>query len=173
MIKYVKSLPFILFPYLLLLDFVIVQKDTPNLIKSILFYSIVGISLLSMIAYNVSAIRGTYRPEQAAWINLWVRIAMIPIYLCIFIFACMGLLLGPFAVGAIALAFIIDVIMIAVTSVMTIGCNIALAKGKVFPKALCVLFWFFNCVFVVDVILAIVYVVVSRKKHKQSNGVEI
>lgn len=165
--KYVKSLPFILFPYLFLLYSVIIQEETPDLLKSILFYFIIGISILSMIAYNVSAIRGTYEPRQAAWVNLWVRIALIPIYVCIFVFGCMGLLLGPFAIGAIALAFIIDVIMIVLTSVMTIGCNIALARGNVFPKGLCVLFWFLNCVFVLDVILAIVYVVVAQAKHKQ------
>lgn len=166
--KYIKVMPMILFPYLFVLLTIFLNEVHLEISGRILLYTLLFMYVASVIIYNVNAIRGKYSATEAAWINLWVRVGLIPIYVLVFVFACMGLLLGPFAMGAIALAFVFDVILIFCTSIATFGCNVALGKGRVFPKVVCFLFWILNFVFCIDVIMAIVYVFSAKRAQKNS-----
>ena len=166
--KYLEALPIILIPFIFALLFVAVEFEG-MLYKVIAVLGIIGLilwHLVSAVSLNVNVIKGKFSVADIVNVNLVVRLIYIPLYAIIFAIGCMSALLGPFGIGVIIALFLFDSMILFITSLSLISCNIALARYNVFSKAVCVLFGIGNFIFCVDVILAIVYKIALSKNNR-------
>ena len=71
--------------------------------------------------------------------------------------------MSVWGIGLIMWAFIIDVITICLSGISSIGCAVRLCKEKRISKFAAVFLIIGNFIFCIDIVVAIVYMVKSRK----------
>lgn len=163
--KYLEALPIILIPVVFVLIFIALNFENA-LYRVFAVLGIIGFivwHLVSAIILNVNVLKGNFTVQDIVNVNLAVRLIYIPLYAIIFVLGCVSILMGPFGIGVIIALFLVDSVILIITSLSLISCNIALARNQVFSKGICILFGIGNFIFCVDVILAIVYKVKLTK----------
>lgn len=163
--KYLEALPIILTPVVFVLAFIALNAES-IVTKISAVIGMLGFMvwyLISVSALNKNVLKGNFTVQDIVNVNLAVRLIYVPLYAIIFVLGCTSILMGPFGIGVIIALYLIDSIMLFLTSLSLISCNIALAKNSIFNKATCILFGIGNFVFCLDVILAIAYKVKVSK----------
>lgn len=166
--KYLEALPIILIPVVFILIFIALNFESA-LYRVFAVMGILGFlvwHLISAIILNVNVLKGKFTVQDIVNINLIVRLIYIPLYAIIFVLGCASILMGPFGIGVIIALFLMDSVILIITSLSLISCNIALARNQVFSNGVCILFGIGNFIFCIDVILAIVYKVKLAKYTK-------
>lgn len=174
--KYLKILPLILYPYAYLIWLVIyffafgmLEEKYYETILDVLFVVFIVFNLYVGVITIYNAVitsRNRYTAYEVAKMNLAVKAWQIPAYIFHFIMGVLGLLMGIWGIAFLLIAITVDVITIALTGINAIGCAIKMKKDGVVNTAVAVLMAIGSFVFCLDVIVAIVYVILSKKKEK-------
>jgi hypothetical protein len=114
--------------------------------------------------YNKNIKTSKYTALDAAWINLAVRLVLIPIYIIVFILCLIGGMLGPFAIGIWGFALIVDSFMLLMTNLMSIPCFRAMRRSGVFGILVTILLFLCQFIFCLDVIVAIVLYEITKSR---------
>lgn len=171
-----KLIPLILYPYAYIILMILYipmayAAGLQNPDKNGLFFAIImlvaaiyNIYVIVISIYNaVITSKLQFSVTDAAKRNLIIKGCQIPAYIFHFILAFLGLLMSVFGIGLIMWAFIIDVLTIYFSGISSIGCAVRLCKEKQISKFAAVFLIIGSFIFCVDIVVAIVYMVKSRK----------
>lgn len=179
--KYIKMLPLILYPYayLILLLTIFLAGDAFDWIEThitdnfiVILIQVYHILVLIDAIYGaVSVARSNDTPIQAARMNLVIKGLHIPAYIFHFILGVAGCLMSVWGIGFIMFAIAIDVLTIAFTGISAIGCMVKLKKSDVLSTVITVLAVIGSFIFCVDVVIAIMLFIITKKslKHRDQN----
>lgn len=172
-LKYLKMIPVIVYPYIYVLILAVfflfagvLPEDTTDISLLVLLIIAVIYNLYSFVIVIVNAVqtaRGKRTARQAARMNLIIKGIQIPAYIGHFILGFIGLAMSVWGIGFLLWAVLIDLLTILLTGISSIGCSIRMRKEQLvsLPGAI---FMGIGCfIYCVDVVIAIVYVVKSRK----------
>ena len=178
--KYLKLLPLILYPYpyvfllagapiMSLIEAAPVEVQTIVVLVPIILFNLYVIFI--SIYNSVMTARGSMTAYEAAKMNLTVKAWQIPAYIIHFIMGLGGLLMSIWGLPIILYAIIIDLFTIILTGINSIGCSIKMKK-ECKTSILMGIGCFIYCV---DIVVAIAYVVISKKaqKRNETSGVQI
>lgn len=173
-LKYLKMIPVILYPYIyvfILAGFLMFMSSLPEdyndaamlgLLIVAVIYNLY--SLVIVIVNAVQGARGKMTARQAARMNLIIKGIQIPAYIMHFILGFIGLALSVWGIGFILWAILIDLLTILLTGISSIGCSIRMRKEGLLSTAAAILMGIGCFVYCVDVVIAIAYVVIARKR---------
>lgn len=182
-VQYSKLIPLILYPFAYLffiLVYIIVMLVFPSsdseefskLSMTIMYWTaiIYNIGMLCFCIYHsVSIVIKNVPASDAAWMNLAVKGLQLPSYIFHFLMGFLGAAMSIWGIGFVLVAFTVIVLSILLTGISSIGCGIRMKQEGIltFWKALLMIIGSF--IFCVDIIIAIIYVVIS-KKHDMTNA---
>ncbi len=168
--KIMKLLPLILYPYAYLLLFVFAMIDLPDelMILSDLWPILVliyHIYVIVFVVYNVvSNVRKETNAYELAKTNLLIKGLQIPAYIINFLLGMSGMaFLVVGGIGLIMMMIIVDLISIGLTGIHSIACSIRMRKEGMLSNAAFVFMGIGCFVYCIDVIIAIVYFVRTKK----------
>lgn len=173
-LKYMKMIPVILYPYIyvfILAGFLMFMSSLPEDYNDAAMFGLLIVaviynlySLVIVIVNAVQGARGKVTARQAARMNLIIKGIQIPAYIMHFILGFMGLALSVWGIGFILWAILIDLLTILLTGISSIGCSIRMRKEGLLSTAAAILMGIGCFVYCVDVVIAIAYVVIARKR---------
>lgn len=128
------------------------------------------ILVLADAIYGAVSVAGKgYTANEAARMNLTIKGWQVPAYIFHFILGCVGMMLSVWGIGFILFAILIDVLTIALTGICAIGCMVKMKKSGTLSTPKAILAAIGSFLFCVDVIIAIVLCIISRKNCKKGN----
>ncbi len=179
--KYLKMIPVALLPYIgfVLLAIAVKFPDTyykrgfkeyggMDIITLVIFlWSIVVFIILMQNIYVT--IKGKYTSKEVAKVNLFIKCSHIPLYLFqliwVLVFREEPILSHIILMTAIGFdAFFVT----QISSINAIGCTVRLKRDGVLSKTGAILLGICSCIWLVDIIVAVKYVVMT-KKDKDNN----
>lgn len=174
--KYIKVLPLILYPYAYLIWLVVMylvddtlsarfDSDRVNNIQGIIFIVYQIWVLWIAISGAIIASKNDSSAWETAKINLVVKGCQIPAYIFHFIIGLLGMAMSVWGIGLIFLAIIIDLLTISLTGIYAIGCAVKMKKEGLLPTSVAVLTGVGSFIFCIDVVIAIIYVGISKKSR--------
>ncbi len=175
-----KCLPFILmvWPYLFAL-FVVLPDSLNDNIYMLLLFAYVILTLLVYVVNILNAI--TYKDETAtvklAFYNMIIKLVHIPFYLCVFVIGVVFLaaMVVPALVFVspliVLVLFLTDCFLMLTSSVYGISSIIKSSKNNIISKKEAFVFGIFHCMFITDVISAIL--LYRKIKLKRNNDLQI
>lgn len=167
--NYIRLLPLMIFPYAYIILLLIMNSipDFASSVKSELLLGVVIIYLLltfvSTIFGAVYAAKSRISPQTAAKLNLTVKAVQIPAYIFHFLLGLAGTVMSVWGIGIIIFAAAIDIFTIILTGIHAAGCVVKICKGGVLGKAAAVLMGIGSFIYCIDLVIAIVLFVLSRK----------
>lgn len=177
--KYLKMIPLIIYPYayiifLVLFNLAQIYGEDPIFYSPFMDYVYTGIILLFnlyvifiAIFNSVITSKGRYSAHEAAKMNLIIKALQIPAYVFHFILGVLGAFASVWGIGFIIVAVCVDLLTIILTGINSIGCTRKLKKDGVITKGWAILAGIGSFIYCIDVVIAIVYVVLSsRGKYK-------
>ena len=183
--KYLLMLPIMLYPYLYiiiafcsgyLMDYI------PDAIAKRIYifdpfnaicYAVIvhGFVLMSLIFFLVWTIKGTYTASRLAKITMITKLVQIPAFIMHFVLGSLGLLASVWGIGVILWAIIIDLLTVSQTGLLGIFTCIRAAKEKSLSKKEAVVFAICNCIYVVDVVIAVIDFFLIRSAEKRQGDI--
>lgn len=174
--KYIKLLPLILYPYAYLIWLVVMylvddtlsarfNSDRVNNIHGIIFIVYQIWALWIAISGVINASKNDSSAWETAKINLVVKGCQIPAYIFHFIIGLLGMVMSVWGIGLIFLAIIVDLLTISLTGIYAIGCAVKMKKEGLLPTSVAVLTGVGSFIFCIDVVIAIIYVGLSKKSR--------
>lgn len=172
--KYLKLLPLILYPYMYIIWFlglfvcVAILSDSfgaGNILKNfaIIFVIYHVLAFMTAVYGAVMNAGNESSAEEAAKMNLIVKVCHIPAYIFYFIIGMSSLLLSIWGLGFILLAVVVDVMTIVLTGINAIGCAVKMKKENKLTTLTAVLTGIGSFLFCIDVAIAVWYVFVGKK----------
>ena len=172
--KYLKLLPLILYPYMYLILFIIfliinnISGGNAGIENGffigIILLIVYNIYVLCISVYNaVITAKNDCKASEAAKINLIIKGSQIPAYIFNFMVGILGILMSVWGIGLIIMVIVLDVLTIILTGISSIGCAIKMNKERIFSTSGSILMAIGSFVFCIDIIIAIVYMLKSRK----------
>lgn len=173
--KYLKMIPVIIYPYIyvvilavFLMFMNVLPSDYNDAATLGLFIVAVIYNLYSFVIVIVNAVQGAkgkMTARQAARMNLIIKGIQIPAYIMHFILGFIGLAMSVWGIGFVLWAILIDLLTILLTGISSIGCSIRMHKEGLLSTAAAIFLGIGCFIYCVDVVIAIVYVVKTRKKQ--------
>ena len=121
-------------------------------------------SFVIVVVNAVQCAKGKMTARQSARMNLIIKSIQIPAYIIHFILGFIGLAMSVWGIGIILWAILIDLLTILLTGISSIGCSIRMRKEGLLSTAAAILMGIGCFVYCVDVVIAIAYVVIARKR---------
>jgi hypothetical protein len=171
--KYLKMLPVIIYPYVYLIamalyfwgwDFSAVIRDYG--LDAVLIMAIVYnlYSLIAVIVNIVSACKGKRSAKELAKMNLIIKTVQIPAYIFHFILGLVGIVASIWGIGFIMWAVFIDTITIFLTGLNAVSVSVRCCKENILSKQSSVIFAVLSFVYCIDVLIAVVFFAMARKR---------
>ena len=176
-LKYLKMIPVIIYPYIyvvILAIFLAFMSALPSDYNDLALLGLMVVAVIynlySFIVVIVNAVqgaRGKMTARQAARMNLIIKGVQIPAYIMHFILGFIGLAMSVWGIGIVFWALLIDLLTILLTGISSIGCTIRMRKEGILSTAAAILMGIGCFIYCVDVVVAIVYVVKTRKRKTE------
>lgn len=176
--KYRKLIPLILYPYaylLVILFYISIvypisssgYKEFNNAMDMVVrvigvIYNVYVVGFC--VFHSVLIVRREVPARDAAWMNLIVKVAHIPAYCFHFIMMSFGALMSVWGIGFVMLALIVNVLTIALSGICAIGCAVRMKKEGLLSTGKAVCSQIGSFIIGIDIVVAIVYIIVSRRK---------
>lgn len=174
-LKYLKMIPVIIYPYIyvvilaVFLVFLSVLPSDFNDAASLgLLIVAVIYNLYSFIIVIVNAVqcaKGKMTAKQSARMNLIIKGVQIPAYIMHFILGFIGLAMSVWGIGFVLWAILIDLLTILLTGISSIGCSVRMRKEGILSTAAAIFMGIGCFIYCVDLVIAIVYVIKTRKNE--------
>lgn len=172
--KYVKLLPVILYPYAYMI-WLVLYFCFFDFFKSILGENLswnifegifIGYQILTLISVFYGAVyiaKSEISAKDAAKMNLIIKVLHIPSYIFHFILGFLASCMSVWGIGFLVVVIVIDVLAIALTGIVAIGCVVKLKKREVLTGMTS--FWaaIGSFIYGIDLIVAIVLWIISKK----------
>lgn len=179
--KYVKIIPLILYPYVwliwlfaLLMAANAIGGSRAAWIMGGLFGGVAvayhGYVFFLLIYNFVSVSKGWYDARDAAKRNAVVKCCQIPAYIFYLLLELAGFVLGIFGIPFLVLAVCVKRITILLSGVYAVGCAVALKKEGRLSMTAAVLMSVGSFFYLVDVGIAIAYLVKTKQKKLSKDG---
>lgn len=132
---------------------------------SVTFYHIlvVVIAVYSAITMAIN----TTNSKQASFLNALVKCVQIPAYTINFVLGVIGFFMGIWGFPLVLFVLFVDVVTIALTGVVNIGCTIKLKREGALSTSQTILYIICSFVFCLDVIFAILEYIKAREHYKE------
>lgn len=176
--KYLKTIPLIIYPYAYLIFLLVMWMMNSCMQNDEMFgesnKSIWYITLGIIILYNlyvifiavynaVVASKNGASAYQLAKMNLIVKGCQIPAYIFHFILGLLGFVMSVWGIGLIIFSVCIDLITIILTGINSIGCTVKMKKEGIITTTTAIFTGIGSFVYCIDIVVAIVYVMLSKK----------
>lgn len=180
MIRYLKMIPVMLYPYAYLIPLIILfntpaEGDAMARIYLFVFYYAI---ILHVVVFGLAienAIIGSKSPSYpaltSAKINLIVKAVQIPAYLFHFVLGCLGLFMSVWGIGIIIFAIVIDAITIASTGISSIGLHVRIRTERYASKKVATWLGIASFLYCIDVAVAVFdYIYVKKIDYDRKNA---
>ncbi|MBE6845388.1 MAG: hypothetical protein E7508_06725 [Ruminococcus sp.] len=169
MIKYIKLIPLMLFPYAYMIWLFWLENLIPDNINMHAPEIYIGLTfVLTVISTVITAASKKTTAASAAKQNLIVKAVQIPAYIFHFLLALISPMASVWGIGFFIFAVIINLMTISLTGIFAIGCNIRVCRSGVISKGTAVFISVLSFVFCTDLIVAIVLFVTSKSYEKKA-----
>lgn len=169
MIKYIRLIPLMLFPYAYMIWLSWLENLIPDNINMHVPEIYIGLTfVLTVISTVITAASKKTTAASAAKQNLIVKAVQIPAYIFHFLLALISPMASVWGIGFFIFAVIINLMTISLTGIFAIGCNIRICRSGVISKGTAVFTSVLSFVFCTDLIVAIVLFVTSKSYEKKA-----
>ncbi|MBQ8043576.1 MAG: hypothetical protein IJ272_05445 [Clostridia bacterium] len=184
--KYLKMIPVVFWHYIGFVLVTIMAKmpdtyykevfntaNSPD-IMTLLIWIWSGVALI-ILAQNVwVTVKGKYTSKEVARVNLFVKCSAIPLYLIQMWWVLLGYEGSEMWAKVIfMLVFSYDVVFVTgVSAINAIGCTIRLKKDDILSNVEAVLMGIVSCIWLIDIVVAIIYVIKTNKDSKLDSNSE-
>lgn len=169
MIKYIKLIPLMLFPYAYMIWLFWLENLIPDNINMHVPEIYIGLTfVLTVISTVITAASKKTTAASAAKQNLIVKAVQIPAYIFHFLLAFISSMASVWGIGIFLFVVIVNLMTITLTGIFAIGCNIRICRSGVISKGTAVFTSVLSFVFCTDLIVAIVLFVTSKSYEKKA-----
>lgn len=172
--QYSRLIPLILYPYTYLIVLVIffISNLDENGISILYWLGIIyNIYVLCLSIYHsITVVRKQIPARDAASTNLLVKTLQIPSYIfhCLMLF--IGMAMGIWGIGFSIVALTVNVLSILLTGISAIGCCVRMKQEGYLSTGLVILMMIGSFLIFLDIVVAIAFVIISRKKQITDTG---